>query len=51
MPDIIVKNLTVSYQNVKKVKVTVIDNLSVTFPKGKISVIIGASGGGKTTLL
>lgn len=51
MPDVIVKNLTVSYQNIKKVKVTVIDNLSVTFPNGKISVIIGASGGGKTTLL
>ena len=51
MPDIITKNLTISYQNSKKVKTTVIDNLSISFPKGKISVIIGSSGCGKTTLL
>ena len=50
MPSIAIKNLSISYQN-KKVTNTVIDNLSVNFPNGKISVIIGASGCGKTTLL
>lgn len=29
----------------------IIDNLSVTIPKNKISVILGASGAGKTTLI
>lgn len=50
MPKIDIKNLVVSYQN-KKVTNTVINNLSVSFPSGKINVIIGESGSGKTTLL
>ena len=50
MPKIDIKNLVVSYQN-KKVTNTVINNLSVCFPSGKINVIIGESGSGKTTLL
>ena len=50
MPEIDIKNLVVSYQN-RKVTNTVIKDLSVSFPNGKISVIIGESGSGKTTLL
>lgn len=50
MPNIVVKNLILGYES-KKQKTIVIDNLSVTFPSGKISVIIGESGSGKTTLI
>lgn len=50
MPKIDIKNLVVSYQN-RKVTNTVINDSSMSFPNGKISVIIGESGSGKTTLL
>lgn len=46
MRDICVKNLTCSYE-----QKTVFDNFDVTFEQGKINVILGGSGVGKTTLL
>ena len=30
---------------------TIIDNISLTIPKGKVTAIVGASGSGKTTLI
>lgn len=46
MRDICVKNLTCSYE-----QNTIFDNFDVTFEQGKINVILGGSGVGKTTLL
>lgn len=46
MRDICVKNLTCSYE-----QKTIFENFSVTFEQGKINVILGGSGVGKTTLL
>lgn len=46
MRDICVKNLTCSYE-----QKTIFDNFDVTFEQGKIIVILGGSGVGKTTLL
>lgn len=46
MRDIRVKNLTCSYE-----QKTIFDNFDVTFEQGKINVILGGSGVGKTTLL
>ena len=46
MRDICVKNLTCSYG-----QKTIFDNFDVTFEQGKINVILGGSGVGKTTLL
>ena len=46
MRDICVKNLTCSYA-----QKTIFDNFDVTFEQGKINVILGGSGVGKTTLL
>lgn len=46
MSDIRVKNLTCSYE-----QKTIFDNFEVTFEQGKINVILGGSGVGKTTLL
>ena len=46
MRDICVKNLTCSYE-----QKTIFDNFDVTFEQGKINVILGGSGVGKTTLL
>lgn len=46
MRDICVKNLTCSYK-----QKTIFDNFDVTFEQGKINVILGGSGVGKTTLL
>ena len=51
MPKVSAKNITVTYQNYKRVDAKVLDDLSVSFPNGKISVIIGASGCGKSTLI
>lgn len=46
MSDIRVKNFTCSYG-----QKTIFDNFDVTFEQGKINVILGGSGVGKTTLL
>lgn len=46
MRDICVKNLTCSYE-----QKTIFDNFDVIFEQGKINVILGGSGVGKTTLL
>ena len=46
MEAISVKNLSVSYENN-----TIIENMSLSIPKGKISIIIGANGCGKSTIL
>lgn len=46
MRDICVKNFTCSYE-----QKTIFDNFDVTFEQGKINVILGGSGVGKTTLL
>ena len=46
MEAISVKNLSVSYENN-----TIIEDMSLSIPKGKISIIIGANGCGKSTLL
>lgn len=46
MEAISVKNLSVSYENN-----TIIENMNLNIPKGKISIIIGANGCGKSTLL
>lgn len=44
--DIVLENVSKSFGDVR-----VLDNLSLTFPAGKITCIKGASGSGKTTLL
>lgn len=46
MSDIRVKNFTCSYE-----QKTIFNNFDVTFEQGKINVILGGSGVGKTTLL
>ncbi len=46
MSNIVVKNLYVSYDDK-----TIFDNFNATFEENKISVILGESGVGKTTLL
>ena len=46
MEAISVKNLSVAYEDN-----IIIDNMNLTIPKGKISIIIGANGCGKSTLL
>ena len=46
MEAISVKNLTLSYE-----KNTIIQDMNLSFPKGKISIIIGGIGCGKSTLL
>ncbi|MCQ3035322.1 MAG: ABC transporter ATP-binding protein [Bacilli bacterium] len=50
MPNIEVKNLTHIYNN-RRDKQTSLNDISVSFKSSKINVILGESGGGKTTLL
>ena len=47
--DITIQNLYFSYSSVKDE--SVLKNLSLTIPAGKVTAIVGASGSGKTTLL
>ena len=46
MEAISVKNLSVAYEDN-----LIIDDMNLSIPKGKISIIIGANGCGKSTLL
>jgi iron complex transport system ATP-binding protein len=46
MEAISVKDLLVSYEDT-----VIIENMNLTIPKGKVSIIIGANGCGKSTLL
>ena len=46
MKDIIIKNFSCSYE-----QKTIVQNFDVTFEQGKINVVLGGSGIGKTTLL
>lgn len=50
MPQITFENIYVSYSNNKNVN-HVLDDLNVIFEDGKVNVILGESGCGKTTLL
>jgi ABC-type multidrug transport system fused ATPase/permease subunit len=47
--DIVVENVTFAYPVRHDVKV--IENLSLRFPAGKITAIVGASGSGKSTIV
>lgn len=51
MTKITFKNIKLGYKKKRKQFEIVSENLNVTFPAGKISVIIGESGCGKTTIL
>ena len=46
MKDIIIKNFSCSYE-----QKTIFQNFDITFEQGKINVVLGGSGVGKTTLL
>mgnify|MGYP003307793299 CR=1 FL=1 len=50
MPKITVKKLTSEYTLDKKTNIVALNEASVVFNDGEISVIIGSSGSGKTTL-
>jgi ATP-binding cassette subfamily B (MDR/TAP) protein 1 len=47
--DIVLKNINFAYPIRHDVKV--LDNLSLTFPAGKLTAIVGASGSGKSTIV
>ena len=51
MTKVTFKNVKLGYKKKRKQFEIVSENLNVTFPAGKISVIIGESGCGKTTIL
>ena len=51
MPNIKIENLSVAYVDRKKNTVEALTDFSCEFPSNKISVIVGCSGCGKTTLL
>ena len=51
MPDIKVKNLTVTYIDKKKNETVAVRGLSARFDAGTLNVVMGFSGCGKTTLL
>lgn len=46
--DIVLKNVSFSYSGLEDY---VLKDLSLTIPKGKVTAIVGNSGGGKTTLM
>ena len=46
MPEIRVANLTKKYKDV-----VAVDDLTFSFPEGKVTCLLGPSGCGKTTLL
>ena len=45
-PLVELKNLTFGYG-----ERVILDNVSMTIPRGKVTALMGASGGGKTTIL
>jgi lipoprotein-releasing system ATP-binding protein len=45
------ENLVKTYQNTKKLKLSVLNSVSIDIEDNKIAIIIGASGAGKSTLL
>jgi ATP-binding cassette subfamily B protein len=47
--DIVVRDLTFQYEGIHSPKV--LDNITLTVPRGKITAIVGTSGSGKTTLI
>lgn len=47
--DIVLQNINFAYPTRYDVKV--LDNLSVRFPAGKVTAIVGASGSGKSTIV
>lgn len=47
--DIIIKNVNFAYPVRHDVKI--LDNLSLRFPAGKVTAIVGASGSGKSTIV
>ena len=51
MTKVTLKNIKLGYKTKRKQYNIVSDNLNITFPSGKISVIIGESGSGKTSIL
>lgn len=51
MPEIKIENLTVRYGDKKKGATVPFEKLNAVFPDGQISVVIGESGCGKTSLL
>jgi len=51
MANIKIENLRVKFQQKSGEIITAIDDLSTTFKHGDFSVVLGNSGGGKTTLL
>ncbi len=51
MAEIRTEGLSVSYPLKKHVSVPALDHLSLTFPDGSFSVLLGPSGSGKSTLL
>ena len=50
MPDIKIEDLSYSYKK-NKTKILALDKINIEFETNKIHVILGKSGGGKTTLL
>lgn len=46
--DIVIRNLSFRYQGSEK---TVLEDIDMTVPQGKVTAIVGSSGSGKTTLL
>lgn len=51
MATISIENLSVTYTNSKRGQTVAINDLNAEFPSGEISVVMGCSGCGKTTLL
>jgi ABC-type multidrug transport system fused ATPase/permease subunit len=47
--DIVLQNINFAYP--ARYDVKVLDNLSVRFPAGKVTAIVGASGSGKSTIV
>lgn len=51
MPEISIQHLSVTYLGKKKEEYPALKDLSLVFPDGQVSAVMGESGSGKTTLL